>query len=241
MKGQCFVLPDAGLRPHVMIPPEQIRWFVEQSESTLAAHGPLRESVGIPYLIPTMDQHHNMYVMDVVRKDLTRNLGKLQPEIFADLKESIDNLFGMEENHWHEITLYETLQTILFKSFNRAFVGMPLCTNNVFLRSSAAFSNLLGIGAVLVGELLPLALKPLVGYPLALPIYIAEAMSYRYLVPEIEYRMANIRHKSSDPSFEWDEPKDMLTWIVVAAMERGDAEADQPHKIAQALLFMVKL
>ena len=222
-----------------MIPPEHIRWFSELPETILAAHGPLREIVGIPYLVPTMDMKHDMYIMDVVRKELTRNLGRLQPDVFYDLKESVDSLLGTDQENWRHIPLYETMQEILFKSSNRIFVGSPLCRNNVFLHSSATFANLLGLGAVFVGELLPLVLKPVFGYMLALPIYIAQALALRYLVPEIKQRMANIRRKRSDPAFDWNEPKDMLMWIVIAAMDRQDPKADRPEMIAQGLLFLV--
>jgi len=51
--------------------------------------------------------------------------------------------------------------------------------------------------------------------------------------------MINIERKRSDPKFYWVEPKDMLTWIVVAAMERGDPREDTPEKIAQRLLFLI--
>ena len=224
-----------------MLPPEHVKWLIEQPESIVAAHGPLRESVGIPYLIPTMDQSHDSYIMDVVRKDLTRNLGRLQPEIFSDLKESVDRLFGLDEDKWRDIRLYPALEKILFKSFNRAFIGDPLCTHVTFLRASAAFSNLLGIGAVLVGELLPLCLKPLLGYPLAIPIGIAESLSYSYLVPEIKRRLLDAQRKRTDPSYKWVEPRDMLTWIVIAALEKGDPVALKPQKIAQGLLFLVSL
>ena len=79
-----------------MIPPEQVKWFSEQSETILAAHGPLRETVGIPYLIPTMDMNHDMYIIDVIRKDVTRNLGNLQLDIFHDMKESIEHNLGSD-------------------------------------------------------------------------------------------------------------------------------------------------
>ena len=74
---------------------------------------------------------------------------------------------------------------------------------------------------------------------MAVPIYIAQALAFRFLVPEIKNRMANIRRKRADHSFKWDEPKDMLMWIVVAAMNRQDPKADTPEKIAQGLLFLV--
>ena len=44
--------------------------------------------------------------MDVVRKDLTRNLGRLQPDLFSDIKESINDIFGMDMCIWNEIRLF---------------------------------------------------------------------------------------------------------------------------------------
>ena len=224
-----------------MIPPEHVKWFSELPPTVVAAHQPLRETVGIPYLVPTMDLKHDMYIMDVVRKEVTRNLGRLQPDIFSDLHQMVDHLLGTDQENWKDIAMYDTLQAILFRSSNRVFVGLPLCQNNVFIRSSAAFANLLGVSAVIVGELLPLPLKPFLGYLLALPIFFAEKLASWYLVPEIKRRMVNIRRKRADPKFDWGEPKDMLMWIVIAAMERGDPKADRPEKIAQGLLFLVSL
>lgn len=63
-----------------------------------------------------------MYMMDVVRKDLTRNLGRLQPDLFSDIKESIDDTFGMDTRNWNEICLFEAMQKTIFKSTIRVFV-----------------------------------------------------------------------------------------------------------------------
>ena len=224
-----------------MVPPEYIKWVTEQPENILTAHKPLREMVGIPYLVPTMDAKHDMYIMDVIRKDVTRSLGTLQPDIIRDMRESVDRLFGTDTEKWREVPLYGTVQSILFKSSNRMFVGEPLCHNKVFLNSSALFANVLGAGAVLVGEYLPLVLKPIIGYPLAPLIYLARAVSFRYLIPEVKRRMVNIRLQRANPEFEWDQPRDMLMWIVIAAMNRQDPVADRPDSIAQGLLFLVSL
>ena len=81
----------------MMVPPEHIKWFSEVPETILSAHAPLSESVGVPYLAPMMDIKHQMYIMDVVRKEMTRNLGRLQPEIFSNLKGSVDSLLGTDQ------------------------------------------------------------------------------------------------------------------------------------------------
>ena len=224
-----------------MVPPQYTKWVTEQPGHILTAHKPLRDIVAIPYLLPTIDMQHNMYIMDVVRKEVTRSLGTLQPYIVEDMRDSVDRLFGTDTENWRSVPLYGIFQDILFKSSNRMFVGEPLCNNKIFLRSVAIFADLLGAGAVFVGEYLPLVLKPMFGYALAPPIYLAQLVCFRYLVPEIKQRMAKIRKQKSDPNFEWEKPKDMLMWIVIAAMNREDTKEDRPEKIAQGLLFLVSL
>ena len=233
------MLPDPGLRPQVMVPPEYTKWVTEQPGNILTAHKPLRDIVAIPYLLPTMDMKHDMYIMDVVRKEVSRSLGTLQPDIIHDMRDGIDKLFGTDTDNWRAVPLYGTLQDILFRSSNRMFVGEPLCQNKIFLQSAAIFANVLGAGAVFVGEYLPLVLKPIFGYALAPPIYIAQSVAFWYLIPEIKRRMAKIRQQRSDPNIKWDPPKDMLMWIVIAAMNRQDPTADRPEAIAQGLLFLV--
>lgn len=224
-----------------MVPPEYIKWVTEQPDHVLTPFAPLRDIVALPYLLPTMDMKDHVYLTDVMRKDVTRNLGSLQPAIIHDMRASVDELFGTDAENWRTVPLYATVQDILFKSSNRMFVGEPLCHNQIFLHSAAIFANVIGAGAVFVGEYLPLVLKPIFGYALAPPIYLAQAVAFRYLIPEIKRRMANIRQQRSNPDFEWDQPKDMLMWIVIAAMNRQDSKAEQPEIIAQGLLFLVGL
>ena len=237
--GRCFVLPDFGLRPQVMIPPEHVKWLIEQPGTTLAATVPIAKALGLPYLVPTLDVQHNLYYMDVIRKGTTRNLGKLQPDIFSDLKGRIDRHFGSDQEQWRHVPLYETLQEILFETSSRVFLGSPLCYNKFFLRSLMVFFDILGLGTIVVGELLPLVLKPILGYLMAIPIYVTQVLALQYLVPEIKKRMANLRRQRGDPAFEWDQPKDMLMWLVIAALDRQDPQAEKPERIAQGLLFLV--
>ena len=78
----------------------------------------------------------------------------------------------------------------------------------------------LGMGAVLVGQLMPSLLKPIFGYMFAAPIYVAQKVSFRYMVPQIEECMVKLRQKKANSEFQWEEPKDMLMWMVAAAMDR---------------------
>lgn len=237
--GQSFIVPDAGFRPQVMVAQENLGWLIQQPDDVLAARPPQVGRFAIPYLAPALDFNHDMFMMDVIRKDLTRSLGKLQPDVFHDMHKSVDGLFGLDDQQWREVPLFATMQKIIFKSTNRVFVGLPLCHNEAFLNSSAAFAQWLGAGAVVVGQLMPSIFKPFFGYLIAVPIYIARMRSFQHLIPVFQDRMRDIRRKRTDPSFMFDAPKDMITWMVTAALDNHHAKANRADAMAERLLFFV--
>ena len=81
---------------------------------------------------------------------------------------------GIDTDGWREVCLWDTMQKTIFKSTNRVFVGLPLCEDEGYLRSSAAFANWLGAGAIIVGQYMPSVFKPWFGYLAAIPIYYPE-------------------------------------------------------------------
>ena len=222
-----------------MVPKEHIKWMIEQPETVLSARLPQVGRFAIDYLAPGLDVTHDLFMMDAIRKDLTRNLGRLQPIIYQDIRESIDELMGTDTDGWREVCLWETMQKIIFKSTNRVFVGLPLCQDEGYLRSSAAFANWLGAGAILVGQYMPSLFKPLFGYLMAIPIYIEKNKAFGYLMPASKERMENIRRKRSDPTFEFEEPKDMITWVATAVIDNPTTRHSNPKGLAERVLFLV--
>lgn len=225
-----------------MIPQEYISWVVEQPPSVLASRPILADRLALPYLAPTFD-YHDTSLVDVLRKDLTRNIGKLQPAVFEDMRQSIDALLGVdsEDTSWREVNLFHTLEKIIFKSTSRVFVGEPLCHDKGYLRWSAAFAEYLGAGFLIVGQMMPSLFKPVVGYLAAIPIYVAQRKSFTYLKPLFRQRLENMRRKKVDPSFDFEEPKDLVTWMAATALNREGTEPIQLNDIAQRLLFLVSV
>ena len=64
--------------------------MVEQPETVLSARLPQVGRFAIVYLAPGLDVDHDLFMIDIARKDLTRNLGRLQLSIYHDIRESID-------------------------------------------------------------------------------------------------------------------------------------------------------
>ena len=232
-------MPDAGLRPQVMIPQKDLAWLVELPESVLNARAPQAGRFAIPYLAPTLKFQHDMAMIDVFRKDLTRSLGKMQPEVVRDMRASVDMALGTDLETWKEINLWDAMSKITFRTSNFVLVGKTLACNEFFTGATAMFATILGLGAVTVGQLLPPIFKPIVGYLFAIPIYIAQKVAFSYMIPQIKARSKDLKHQRADPSFDWQRPDDMLMWMTAAAMDRNDPKADKPVCIAERMLFFM--
>ncbi|KAL6713726.1 hypothetical protein ACLMJK_008218 [Lecanora helva] len=232
-------MPDRSFHPHVLIPQEHIGWYIEQPESVLNVRSPQVGRFALNYLDPMLDTHQDMYLMDVLRKDVTRNLARLQPAIYQGMKESVDNIFGTDGNTIREIRLFDVMSKIVFKSQSRVFVGPPLCQDQTFLAALAFFAKWLGAGGIIVGQYTPKVFKALIGYPAAIPIFISKRIAFRYLVPEIKKRLARLEQKRSNPEMSWEQPSDMLGWVVNAAADRKHPQADRPEAIAERIMFLM--
>ena len=233
-----FVVPDPGFRPQVMIAQKDLAWWVEQPETIVSARGPQVGRFAINYLSPTLDHTHDGYMIEMIRKDFTRSIGKLQPEVFADLKEAADRHLYSQSGNWHEVSLWKTMEQIVFKSTLQMFVGYSLSRDDGFVRAVATFASCLGAGAIIVGQLMPPVIKPVVGYTMAIPVWFAQKWAFSYLMPEAKVRIDNLRRKRSDSNFKWEEPKDMMMWMVRTAMDRKDPKLN-PFYIAERILFLV--
>ena len=224
-----------------MIPQEYIAWLQELPESVLATRPVQNGRFAIKYVAPLLDTNHDAALLEIVRKDLTRNMGKMQHDVYQDMRESVDLIFASNDQmgSWREVPLFDAMQKVVFKSTNRVFVGSPLCHDEGYLRWSAAFAQFLGAGCVIVGQYMPSILKPVVGYMGAVPVYVAQRKAFSYLIPLFKERIQNMCQKRDDPSYPWTEPKSLITWMVAVGLNRKDPEATRPEILAERLLFLV--
>lgn len=62
-----------------------------------------------------------------IRRDLTRSLGALIPEIMEELQVGVDKYWGCDNEEWKEICPFEDMMKVVSRASNRIFVGLPLC------------------------------------------------------------------------------------------------------------------
>jgi hypothetical protein len=101
------VLP--GFDQHsVIVPGSQIKWLTDQPDDVLSAAAMQRDSIQTDYslLDPAIARHNFQEVC--IRRDLTRSLGGLIPEIEEELNVSADKYWGTDGNGWNDVCVYGT-------------------------------------------------------------------------------------------------------------------------------------
>ena len=193
----------------------------------------------INYLCPGLDFDHDAFMMGAVRKDVTRNLGRMQPAIIEDIRNTIDNAMGLDRESWREVCITKAMEDVVLRSTSRVLVGSPLCHNEEYLQYTIAFATWLGAGAILVGQYMPWIMKPFFGYLGALPVYYYKQKALKHLLPVIRERISNMKHKRADPTFEFEEPKDLITWMTQAVLDSPETRNSPPEFLGTRLLFFV--
>ncbi|KAL8930623.1 MAG: hypothetical protein Q9208_000494 [Pyrenodesmia sp. 3 TL-2023] len=226
------------MREIVMVPQEHIGWLVDQKDSVLSVREIRKKNQAIECLLPTvMDPLHDLFMFDVVRRDLPRNFGVLQPAILEEVRDAIDTTMGLEIDGWREVCLWQTMRTIIKKVSNRVLFDLPLSEDQGFSRSMDAFSKWLGSGAFIAGQLVPWPLRPFVGSLIAIPVYLNMKSALRALVPTVKKRMDDVKR---DPSFKDKEQNNFMSWFATAVLNADIAPSVKtPEARAHRLMALV--
>ena len=190
------------------------------------------------YLLPGFDVYHDAFMMDAIRKEVTRNLGRMQPAMMEDIRCTIDHTMGLDTESWNEVCIKKSMDKIFFTSISHVLVG-SLYRNEEYIRCSIRFATWWGVAVILVGQYITWMLKPFVGYLAALPVYYSKRKVLNLLVPVVRDRLWNIKRKRADPSFDFEEPGDLLTWITQAMLDDPETMNHPPEFLAKRVLFLV--
>lgn len=224
-----------------MLPQEHISWLVDQSDSVLSVEAIRKKGMAFDWLVPTVTNPlHHPCLYDVARRDLPRNMGRVQPVMFQEMRQAIEGTMGMNSDDWHEISLLPTMKLILKKASHRVIFGLPLSQDAKFASSLENFACYLGAGAFVAGQLAPWPLRNILATLAAIPISIHLSLAMRIILPQVKFRIENVRRKKADPSFTFDGPQDFMTWYVAAVLGSGIAEyLKTPEAIAHRLILLV--
>ena len=178
--------------------------------------------------------------MAAIRKDVTRNLGSMQPDMIEDIRYTVDKAMGLDDTSWREVCITNAMEDVVLKTTSRILVGSPLCQNEEYLHYSINFAKWLGGAMIMVGQYVPWILKPFFGYLGALPVYYHKRKALKFLLPVVRQRIGNIKRKRADASFEFEEPKDLITWMAEAVLDNPETRNSPPEFLGTRLLFLVR-
>ena len=193
----------------------------------------------LDYLLPGFDLSHDAFMMDAIRKELTRNLGRMQPAMMEDIRNTVDQTIGLDTESWNEVCIKKAMDKIFFTSISHVLVGSSLYRNEEYIRCAIRFATWWGIAVVLVGQYISWMIKPFFGYLGALPVYYTKQKALKFLLPVVRDRLSNIKRKRADPSFDFKEPVDLLTWITQAMLDDAETKNHPPEFLAKRVLFLV--
>ncbi|KAJ5320296.1 hypothetical protein PENANT_c010G04360 [Penicillium antarcticum] len=239
LRGKPFILPGTGFEPHVMLPPEFIKWLIDQPEGVLSHRLVQGEKLGLKYLLPAFDYTSDMAIIEAIRVHLTRNLGKVQGDLFDEMRHSVDQMLGLDETESKEVNLYDTLNEIVFKASGRILFGQDLTRNEKFMHYVLKFATWFGMGTVLIGQLVPWQFRRLVGSLCAIPTAYYRSMCANHLWPLFAERYENMQRKRDDPTFDYSPPENLITWMYRAAFDTKDQEITSGKPLAARFTVLV--
>ncbi|KAL2354368.1 cytochrome P450 [Cryomyces antarcticus] len=235
---KAFVTPNSTFRPEVIIPREHIHWLIEQPDSILDTKIVHTDMLALKYMSPTNGVFENFFHEDIVRRDLTRQLGALTADIGDELLTALSDQWGTDTENWKDVCVYETVQEIVTRTSNRLIVGLPLCRNAAYLRAIKAFAQSFAIHSSVIRVLIPDLLKPLLAPLVAIPTQLNSRKCNKFVIPLVQERLAAMKRKQADPELKYEEPNDLVQWILNYTGAREQAAESEPANVAARIVIL---
>lgn len=125
--GHLFVLPSLGSGSIVILPLSQLH-ILSKPENQVAAFEIQLETWQPRYTIGEKKFYESTInsAFNVVRKELTRDVGRFAETMAQELAAGIDKSWGSSEE-WVTVNVYDTCSQIIARTMSRLYFGMPLC------------------------------------------------------------------------------------------------------------------
>ncbi|KAL4953557.1 cytochrome P450 [Aspergillus filifer] len=214
------MIPGFGVRNELVLPPSSLRWVLSQPDSVLGVGEAFADIDQAEYSVG-----HSKYIVDawqgkLVNTEMNAALESIVAAMNDELGVAFDRWFGSDTVNWKEIDLLETVRPIVAQAASRFTVGLPLCRNDDYIRTSFEAIDGCVITAGVVGGTPPI-LRPLVGPLVGLKARLASRRIRKFLEPLYRERLEILKYARDDPSH--DEPGDHFQMMLrYAQRERPD-------------------
>lgn len=199
MNMKPFIIPQFASEPLVVLPAAQMAELLTFSDDDVDPFHPNQETIASKYTIGS-DVGQGAHI-DVVRRQLTRRLPLLTPDVYEELSLSMIDHWKATSTGWTTVKAYPTIMKIVSRAANRVFAGAVLCRTPEFIDGSRQYAqSVFKVGALM--KFLPRPLHPLAGPILTREVRANMAMCSKHAIPIIRERLNNLQNPPKDPNYK---------------------------------------
>lgn len=223
----------------ILLPASHAAWLVSQPETILSATEPHVEQLQTQYTFVHSWIVQNPVHHDLIKGELTRQIGSLMKELMDEITATFDELWGTNTDEWKEVCVFDTVMQVVARASNRAFVGLPSCRNKKYLEHAMGFASAVPIAAAVLSQL-PEACRPLAALFIAYPNRKHTKGFAQILRPDIERRKRALdaQNDEIEKKIGDAEPNDFLQWSLLRARSNPQSAEYDSDIIAERLLAL---
>jgi hypothetical protein len=221
----------------LVVPQSLVKPIYSLSEQVLDVLVTANESIQTKWTVWDTEVDGKPFHMDVIRNQITRNLGLLTGPIAAEIDFALKREWGTSTTEWKLIDPWPSALRIVAGAANAAFCGPLLCRNQAFLDRLGAHAMCMFGGSILI-SLTPWPLRWLSGYTIGMFSYFLFRRVTSIAQPVVEDRLRNTALLKDNPDFEWTPPQDGLQWLIDEAYATGEAHQLDAERITHRLAFI---
>ncbi|KAG9233638.1 putative Ent-kaurene oxidase [Amylocarpus encephaloides] len=222
-----YVLPNFLTGPEVIIPLSMMDWLLQQPDSVLNQGEINRDFLQADHTMLHQKVITDTVHADVIRKELTRNLGLFTGDVIEEVDFAFRKAWGVDEKDWKTVGAYDTMTEVIARISNRVLVGLPLCRNEDYLYHTSRFARLIVLRSAVI-SLFPNFLKPFIA-PLV------TYTDYRHYLGMTKYTMLIWKQRISDPNQDDKQKSDYFQWSLDHANAERDPEERGSNMITKRL------
>ncbi|KAL8826944.1 MAG: hypothetical protein Q9170_007211, partial [Blastenia crenularia] len=219
-----------------MLPPEHIKWFSTQSDSTLSSVEIRKERHAVRYLHIGVEYDTTTFFLErFIGESLTKNLDKLQTPLVEEIQQNVERIFGSDDHEWKTLNVYSSMQDIILPAMSRIFFGLPLSHDPIFLASFKSYVLAMGVGTIVIGQL-PRFFKGLLVPLFNVPLRYYRSKTMKDLVPMVERQLIESRANKTSPD---DQSYDLISQSARVSMKLSSTrDVSDPSMLAEWILLL---
>jgi cytochrome P450 len=215
----------------------QMKWLLEQPDNVLNQHEVNREFLHADKTMLHYKVVNEMVHGRVIRREMTKHIDKYSKAVAEEIEHALGVNWGTDITAWREVRLYDTLLDVVARISNRALVGLPLCRDTTYLKSSRTYARSVVLTAGLL-NLLPSYLQHLFG-----PLIMAYDMGhYRkiasYITPIVNTRALHLKPGLDYRTPDYSKHNDYIQWALHDAYSHDEEIERTPEMIAKRLTVL---